>query len=178
MNDNCFEYTIVRKRVKKYSIRVMKDGTVLVTIPLRGSVREAERFLESKADWIIEKLSEQRDRIRLDSELLDWGYLDERHFRLLTYAVRERFAAYDIPIPKLRFRKMKGSWGNCRKKTADITYNKLLKLVPAELQEYVVAHELSHLVESNHSPAFYRVLSSVLPDHRSRERKLKEYMII
>ena len=56
--------------------------------------------------------------------------------------------------------------------------NKLVKLLPRDCQEYVIAHELSHLVEANHSKAFYAVLSSVLPDYRARERKLDHFWIV
>ena len=44
---------------------------------------------------------------------------------------------------------------------------------PREAIDYVVVHELAHLVHQNHGPAFYRLVASVLPDYRQREALLR-----
>lgn len=49
-----------------------------------------------------------------------------------------------------------------------------LLLYPPEAVDYVVVHELAHILEKNHAPAFYRLIAGVLPDYRARERLLKE----
>ncbi len=47
--------------------------------------------------------------------------------------------------------------------------------MPAEILDYVVVHELAHRMEMNHSSRFYRIVASVLPDYKARERWLKEH---
>ena len=47
-------------------------------------------------------------------------------------------------------------------------------LYPDEAIDYVVVHELAHLVEMNHSPRFYKVVESVLPDYKKRKKLLKK----
>jgi predicted metal-dependent hydrolase len=64
-----------------------------------------------------------------------------------------------------------GKWGYCTR-GGRLSFSWQLIALPDRLREYVVLHELVHLVEFNHSPAFRRKLSSVCPDLRRREREL------
>ena len=173
-----FDITFHRGKVKHYSIRIDGNGTVRVTVPFSGTMREAERFVQSKADWILKKRQESLRRIPLDPATLKFGEGDEECLTYLTEQIFPRFSAYAIPFPVLKFRLMKGRWGSCVKKKREITLNKMLKLLPKDCQEYVIAHELSHLVEANHSKAFYAVLSAALPDYRDREQKLDHFRIL
>ena len=66
---------------------------------------------------------------------------------------------------------MKTRWGSCRARGA-ITLNLKLMQVPKPYIDYVIAHELCHLVEHNHSPRFYALLDRVMPDWRERRRGL------
>ena len=47
-------------------------------------------------------------------------------------------------------------------------------LYPEEAIDYVVVHELAHLVEMNHSPRFYKIVEAVLPDYKERKKLLKQ----
>jgi predicted metal-dependent hydrolase len=62
-------------------------------------------------------------------------------------------------------------WGYCTR-GGRLSFSWQLAALPERLREYVVLHELTHLVEFNHSAAFRRKLSSVCPDFRQREREL------
>jgi len=85
-----------------------------------------------------------------------------------------KFSSYNIPYPKISYKNMSTRWGSCNKKDAKINLNTSLILAPIGCIEYVVMHELSHLVELNHSKRFYAVLSSVLPDYKEKREKLKK----
>jgi hypothetical protein len=76
---------------------------------------------------------------------------------------------YNIPYPGLKIRKMKTRWGSCSSKKI-ITLNIELVKYPVEFIEYVIVHELSHLVELNHSKRFYKVLESAMPDWKTRKK--------
>ena len=80
--------------------------------------------------------------------------------------------------PTLQIRTTKGRWGSCTKATARIRLNACLLHVPVECVEYVAAHEAAHLIEANHSPAFYRVLSALLPDWQARRAQLRETKVL
>ena len=55
----------------------------------------------------------------------------------------------------------------------ELRINVLLVLIPPELLDYVVVHELAHRKEMNHSPRFWAVVEKELPDYRDRREKLK-----
>ena len=168
----------IRKKVKHYSIRIKQDGTVVVTIPMRGSKKQALEFVREKEDWIKKKQAEVSRRTVLDPEERSFDPASEAALRALAEAVFLRFASYRLKKPELKFRKMRSRWGGCDKKRGIVTLNKLLSVLPEKLQEYVVVHEFAHLVEPNHSAAFYRVVEDVLPDYRACEKALKGYTIL
>lgn len=170
-------YELVRKKVKHISIRIRPEGRVVVTVPRRASMAQAEAFVESKREWILRKLAELERCTRLPVDTLEWNDGKEAYLTSLLERQYEKFSHYRIPYPQLRFRKMTGRYGSCNAATGVITLNKALADMPRECGEYVAAHELAHLVHADHSAAFYRVLADVMPDHRARERRLREYRL-
>jgi predicted metal-dependent hydrolase len=74
-------------------------------------------------------------------------------------------------IPPLSIRRMSKQWGSCSPK-GRIALNVDLVRVPRECIDYVLLHELAHLREHNHSPAFYRILDRNLPDWRQAKQRL------
>ena len=64
-------------------------------------------------------------------------------------------------------------WGTCNSKGV-VSLNWRLMMVPHNLIDYVVVHELAHLVQLNHSKLFWEVVHSVLPDYASRRKNLKQ----
>ena len=67
---------------------------------------------------------------------------------------------------------MKNRWGSLRKK-ATLTLNPELIKAPRECIEYVVIHELCHLLHHNHGPEFQNLLERSLPDWMNRKHKLE-----
>lgn len=80
----------------------------------------------------------------------------------------------DIEPPALRLRKMRRRWGSCSSR-GHITLNSELIKLPLTLIDYVIAHELCHLFEFNHSPRFYQRLAEAMPDWRQREAMLRQF---
>ncbi len=82
-----------------------------------------------------------------------------------------RCERFGIARPEIVVRKMSARWGSCST-GGKITLNlKLIKLPKAYL-DYVLVHELCHLVEHHHGPAFYALLDRVLPDWQERREEL------
>lgn len=73
----------------------------------------------------------------------------------------------------LRLSNARGSWGSCNS-AGLVSQNWRLIMVPHNLIDYVVVHELSHLLQMNHSELFWKVVASVLPDYRTRRQNLKK----
>lgn len=79
-----------------------------------------------------------------------------------------------VPEPTtIRYRQMRTRWGSCNHATRAITLNTLLARYPEAALEYVVVHELAHLNHPNHSPEFWALVASTLPDHELRRRLLR-----
>ncbi|WP_236581759.1 M48 family metallopeptidase [Hydrogenophaga sp. BPS33] len=76
-------------------------------------------------------------------------------------------------LPTVRLRSMKTQWGSCSPR-GELLLNPSLVKAPKACIEYVVAHELCHLKEHNHSERFYRLLSRTLPDWVARKEELDE----
>jgi predicted metal-dependent hydrolase len=68
----------------------------------------------------------------------------------------------------------RSEWGSCNHR-GEIRLNWRLAQLPPALADYVVAHEIAHLVELNHSPRFWAVVESLLPGHAARRRALDEW---
>ncbi len=73
----------------------------------------------------------------------------------------------------IHVRDQKSRWGSCSTK-GSLNFNWRLMMLEPALSEYVVVHELAHLTEMNHSPAFWNVVEAAMPDMRQRRQRLKE----
>jgi len=77
-----------------------------------------------------------------------------------------------LSYSELRFRKMKSRWGSCSSQKK-ITLNTALMKVDKALIDYVVVHELAHLVHMNHSKAFHALVAEYLPDSKTKRAALR-----
>jgi len=95
----------------------------------------------------------------------------QRHLqeRLEYYAVRMQ-----LRPKEMKLRQMKRQWGNCRSNGV-ITFNINLIQVPKECIDYVVVHELAHMVHMNHSRAFHDLVELHLPQSRQKRALLKRF---
>ncbi len=71
----------------------------------------------------------------------------------------------------MRLSNARTQWGSCNQK-GEIRLNWRLVQLPPRIADYVVAHEVAHLVELNHSPRFWALLEKLLPGHDDARREL------
>ena len=81
----------------------------------------------------------------------------------------------NIPYPSLTIRKMKTRWGVCNTKTKRVTLN--LELIKKDLKylDYVIVHELAHLVYPNHQHEFWSLVGQVIPNYKALRKELNNY---
>lgn len=84
---------------------------------------------------------------------------------------------YGVEKPSLRIRDMETRWGSCLTRKKIITLNKRLLEAPRNCIEYVVMHELCHLIHPNHSKQFYFFLTMLMPDWKERKELLEKTAI-
>lgn len=75
-------------------------------------------------------------------------------------------------IKQIRMKYNHSNWGSCSAK-GNINLSSKLLFAPEDVQDYVMIHELAHLVEHNHSTRFWALLEHVMPDYQSKEKWLK-----
>lgn len=97
-----------------------------------------------------------------------WNHFSQRMQHISSSAYWLRGYHYELAL-----RRMKRSWGTCAT-SGLITLNPLLMKAPPLYIDYVIAHELCHLREHNHSPAFYRLLGRLMPNWETLRSALNE----
>lgn len=93
----------------------------------------------------------------------------DEHYQMLYNRFEE-----SIPFYRMRIREMKTRWGVCNVKSKTITLNSRLIEYPLEALDYVIVHELSHLIHFNHSSSFWNLVAKYKPDYKRIRKELKE----
>ncbi|KIO50521.1 zinc metalloprotease [Nitrosospira sp. NpAV] len=111
----------------------------------------------------------------LTSRQIEKIVMDWYHHNALT-CFSERIALYadklGVALPQLRLSRARTQWGSCNARGV-IHLNWRLIQMPLKLVDYVVAHELSHLIEMNHSSAFWQTVGRIYPDYGAARKELK-----
>ena len=79
-----------------------------------------------------------------------------------------------VTYGRISIRSAKTRWGSCSSE-GDLNFHWKLVLMPPEVLDYVVVHELAHRKEMNHSRKFWAEVKNVLPDYEKRRKWLKEF---
>lgn len=103
--------------------------------------------------------------------------MHREHARAL---IHERLAFwnthYAVTYSKVFIRNQCSRWGSCSSQR-NLNFNYKIVFLPRELLDYVIVHELCHLIEFNHSPAFWLTVERVIPDYRERKALLEKQEI-
>lgn len=100
------------------------------------------------------------------------GYLKTRA-REHMIAASERYAReIGHDISRITLRDTRSRWGSCTS-DGNLMFSWRLIMAPRTVQDYVAAHEVCHLVEMNHSPAYWRLVGSIFPDYQNQRNWLK-----
>ena len=114
-------------------------------------------------------------RERIKKLLDDWYREHAKHIYAERVSIwHPRFERYGIEKPQVVVRRMKSRWGSCTE-AGKITLNLKLIQVPKHYIDYVIVHELSHLIEHNHGSAFYSLMNRIMPDWEERRDKLNTF---
>lgn len=169
-------YTIIHSRRKTMAVQVKKDGQVVVRCPLWVSDKRAGQFLEEHGAWVAKQYERVQERIRnqvsYDPEQVK-AYREEAR-KILTEKTALWAQRMGVTYGRITIREQTTRWGSCSGK-GNLNYNWKLVLLPEELLEYAVVHELAHRKEMNHSERFWNIVEQELPDYRQRRKALRSY---
>ena len=166
-------YQIVRSDRKTIGIQIMPDGSVIVRCPKRMRLEDIRRFVESKADWIEKHLAGRDATIPEKLTDQELKLLREKTRQLVTESVKQYAPLIGVTYHQIAIRAQRTRWGSCSSK-GNLNFNCLLGLVPPEVLDYVVVHELCHLIEMNHSRQFWDAVEKIMPDYKLHRKWLKD----
>ena len=155
----------------------MENGVLRVKAPLDTSDAYIEKILKDKEAWILNCLEkQQKETVAGSTQKLtnaDIKALAEQALKAIPPLVKRYAGILGVTYGRITIRNQKTRWGSCSAK-GNLNFDCLLMLMPEEIQELVVVHELCHRIEMNHSKAFWSLVEGVLPDYKARKKWLKE----
>ena len=117
------------------------------------------------------------DRKKIKQLLLKWYHVHAKElFRRRLDEIILRFNKLGISYPDIRVQRMDKRWGSCIGKKR-ILFNSELAKAPLHCIDYVIVHELCHMVHAKHDQGFYKLLSRMMPDWEKRKRRLEMVVI-
>ncbi|HSO06852.1 MAG TPA: SprT family zinc-dependent metalloprotease [Pelomicrobium sp.] len=108
------------------------------------------------------------------AERLVTAWYDEQALAIFRERAAALAPALEVTLPVIRLSSSRSEWGSCSSGGRVLLNRRLLHL-PPHLVDYVIAHELAHLRELNHSPRFWALVARVCPEHRALRRELRRY---
>lgn len=170
------EYKIIYSDRKTLAAAIERDGSIVVKAP-KGITEEYIRgFIEKYEDRIIraQKKAEEKKEIRKDASPEEEKELRRLAKSLLPEKVKYYSSLIGVTPLRITVTGAKTRFGSCSGKNS-ISFSFYLMRYPEEAVDYVVVHELCHIIHHNHSAAFYKEVEKILPDYKRREKILRTY---
>lgn len=166
-------YSIIRSDRKTIAIQITPDGQVVVRCPHRVSDRGIREFVTAKTPWIRSHLA------KLPAPAPKFTAEEIRELKRTAAGFLPQLAAHHAPrmgvtYGSVTIRTQRTRWGSCSAR-GNLSFNALLVLVPPEVAEYVVVHELCHRRHMDHSAAFWQEVASYLPGYQAQRAWLTEH---
>ena len=174
------ELTYIIKKSWRHSISVsvLPDNRILVKAPYLATERTVKDFLITKKDWITKQIEKQNSE-KAQAESL--GLLSAEDIKKIKIQAKEIIPArvaywakiIDVSYGKISIRLQTSRWGSCSK-NGNLSFNCLIVIMPPEVMDSVIVHELYHRKHMNHSKKFYAEIDKVFPDYKKYNKWLKE----
>ena len=184
MDKNRYNIEVTRKDIKNMYLRVKSsDGTVLVSAPYRMSDARIKEFVESKSDWIEAAIARIRQMELKKAEAPVMVPFMERQMRQelkrhIQQLINKWEPVMGVKSDGFTIKKMKTRWGSCNVQSHHLNFNLMLARVPDECVEYVVVHELTHLLEASHNDRFWSLMEFYLPGSRQLRKQLSRFSAV
>ncbi len=144
---------------KQYQLKVLQS-------------EDGKEYVKMDREHILVCARDKNDLAKVKKLLIDWY----RRQALKIFSERldawfPRFERYNIKRPRIFVREMRSRWGSCTA-AGKMTLNLKLVMVPKQFIDYLIMHEMCHLIEHNHSQVFYVLMSKVMPRWEEQREKL------
>ena len=172
---------VTKKKIKNMYLRVRKnDGRIEVSVPLSMKDKDIIAFVEGKKQWIEEARGRIEKRVQKENDAPVLAPFQERELRYALKKKLENLIGKWEPVMNVKaqgftIKKMKTRWGSCNVKSHHLNFNLALARVPEECVEYVVVHELTHLLEPSHNERFWKLMELYLPGSKELRKQLNTF---
>ena len=165
----------IRSRTMKLAI--YHDGRFVVTTPRHVSEAAVNLFLIKKALWILSKITYFKHKPRVEvvtHSLAEINQYKKELQKILLVKLPFFAAYYNVIYKNVVIKNITSRWGSCSSK-GNLNFNYKVVLLPEEFIDYIVVHELCHLLEMNHSKRFWNLVQEKIPHHKELRKQLKLY---
>ena len=164
-------------KARNLNITVKPFKGVRVAVPKGLAFKKAEQIARSKATW-IKKHQEKMRRLEEEYETTPEVHIDrEKARQLLESRLEEIAAVHGYTYNRVTIRNQKTRWGSCSGKN-NISLNMKLVVLPDELRDFIILHELVHTKIKNHGNGFWEELTKVEPKARELTKQIKQLKLL
>ena len=180
------EYNLkISKKAKQMRLEIHRNGELVVTVPRGMDYGFVERFVYQKSNWIADKLryfnslkenpvvepsSLQGQRVFLNTSRREYLKYKSAAKILAENRITYYNKFYNFRINRVAIKNTKSRWGSCSKR-GNLNFSYKIALLPKDLADYVIVHELCHLGEFNHSKGFWKLVSLTIPNYIELKNK-------
>lgn len=173
-------YTLrTSRRARRMRLNLYGDGSVVVTRPWGLDEFFVNRFIVENTDWVLKKLRalKQFGRDLSRGEHRRFKDYQDQAFAFVHARIAFWNQFYHFSFVSIRVRNQKTRWGSCSSKRT-LSFNFKILFLPTHVADYIIVHELCHLKELNHSPAFWRLVARTIPNYNEIRKSLRMHTII
>ncbi|MBI2439544.1 MAG: DUF45 domain-containing protein [Candidatus Moranbacteria bacterium] len=168
---------VVRKYRNAKCARIIfsPEGAVTLSLPRHVSYERGKQLLENRLEWIREKrkvLRESPKRFLFRGSLEEYRERKEEAHIAIEKLVEYFQKVYGVRCAKVSIRNQKTRFGSCSR-NGTLSFHYRLLFLPKHLREYVIVHEICHLLEFNHSSKFWQLVGKTFPDYPLLRRELR-----
>lgn len=137
---------------------------------------DSKQRIEINGEYLdIDILKKNNNSKYLEKFLFNW-YKENLEY-IVTDLTEIWAEQMSLEFKEINLRKLKRTWGSCKIKEKKITYSVYLAEKSRDLIEYVVVHELAHLIYPNHGKEFKALLTKLMPDWKIRKKELNNMRV-
>ncbi|MCK9266929.1 M48 family metallopeptidase [bacterium] len=165
-------YTSIYRNIKIPRIK-FAYGVLTLILPCHQYSKK-EELLQRHSRWIKNRYLLFKEIEAISKQIVIYP-IEENDFKLFVINKIEEFSKeLNVETKKIIFKKLKSRWGSCTNEGA-ITINLFLRFLPENLTEYVVFHEVAHLLEHRHNKTFYNIIDQKFFNKEKIEKRLSAY---
>ncbi len=168
-------YRLIRSSRKTLSLEVSAEGEVIVRAPNKTPAVTIEAFVQSHEAWLERALARQAERQTRHPAPSPEEI--EEYRKQANTLLPERVAHFanimGVTPTGVRVTSAKKRFGSCSPKNA-LCFSLYLMQYPPDAIDYVVVHELAHIVHHDHSAGFWATVAAYMPDYKRRRALLKQ----